>query len=60
MDTLHKCTGRGETNEYEAIVCDLDGTLLNEKHQLSDETKEVIKKVKDTGKKIFIVLEDIT
>lgn len=40
--------------KYEAIVCDLDGTLLNEKHQLSDETKEVIKKVKDTGKKIFI------
>ena len=40
--------------KYKAIVCDLDGTLLNEKHQLSDETKEVIKKVKDTGKKIFI------
>ena len=46
--------------KYEAIVCDLDGTLLNEKHQLSDETKEVIKKVKDTGKKIFIATEDIT
>lgn len=40
--------------KYEAIVCDLDGTLLNEKHKLSDETKEVIGKVKATGRKIFI------
>ena len=40
--------------KYEAIVCDLDGTLLNADHRLAEETKEVIKKVKDTGKKIFI------
>lgn len=39
---------------YKAIICDLDGTLLNEKHRLSSRTKDVIRKVKDTGKKIFI------
>ena len=40
--------------KYEAIVCDLDGTLLNAEHRLAEETKEIIKKVKDTGRKIFI------
>lgn len=40
--------------KYKAIICDLDGTLLNENHKLSTKTKEIIAKVKDTGKKIFI------
>lgn len=40
--------------KYEAIVCDLDGTLLNGEHEFSDETKKVIKAVKATGRKIFI------
>lgn len=39
---------------YKAIVSDLDGTLLNGEHKFSEKTKETIKKVKDTGKKIFI------
>lgn len=40
--------------KYKAIVCDLDGTLLNEEHKFSEETKETIKEVKKTGRKIFI------
>ena len=40
--------------KYQAIISDLDGTLLNGEHKLSDETKKVIKKVKETGRKIFI------
>lgn len=40
--------------KYEAIVCDLDGTLLNGEHKLSEETKNTIKEVKATGRKIFI------
>lgn len=40
--------------EYKAVVSDLDGTLLNELHKFSEKTKETIKKVKETGKKIFI------
>lgn len=40
--------------KYEAIVCDLDGTLLNGEHRFSEETKETIKAVKATGRKIFI------
>lgn len=40
--------------KYEVIVSDLDGTLLNAEHKFSNETKKIIKKVKDRVKKIFI------
>lgn len=40
--------------EYKAIISDLDGTLLNEKHEVSDYTKNVVKKVIDKGVKFFI------
>lgn len=40
--------------KYRAVVSDLDGTLLNGEHRLSERSKEVIKKVKDSGRKIFI------
>lgn len=40
--------------KFKAIVCDLDGTLLNENHKISERTKKVIKKLKDKGMKIFI------
>lgn len=39
---------------YKAVVSDLDGTLLNGNHEFSSKTKEIIKKVKDSGRKIFI------
>lgn len=39
---------------YKAVICDLDGTLLNSKHTISDYTKSVISKVHDKGIKIFI------
>ncbi len=39
---------------YKAIVSDLDGTLLNGEHKFSQRTKEIIKKVKESGRKIFI------
>lgn len=40
--------------KYKAIVCDLDGTLLNEHHTISKKTRETIKKVLDKGIKFII------
>ncbi|WP_294703411.1 Cof-type HAD-IIB family hydrolase [uncultured Fusobacterium sp.] len=40
--------------KYRAVVSDLDGTLLNGEHRFSEKTKEIIKKVKESGRKIFI------
>jgi Cof subfamily protein (haloacid dehalogenase superfamily) len=40
--------------KYKAIICDLDGTLLNEHHTISDETKETIRKVVNSGVKFII------
>ncbi|RKD27933.1 hypothetical protein SAMN02745883_00326 [Caminicella sporogenes DSM 14501] len=40
--------------EYKAVITDLDGTLLNSDHKVSDYTKEVIKKVIKKGVKFFI------
>lgn len=39
---------------YKAVICDLDGTLLNSKHTISEYTKSVISKVHDKGVRIFI------
>ncbi|MGL6113765.1 Cof-type HAD-IIB family hydrolase [Cetobacterium sp. SF1] len=39
---------------YKAVICDLDGTLLNSDHMISEYTKEVIGKIKDKGIKVFI------
>jgi Cof subfamily protein (haloacid dehalogenase superfamily) len=39
---------------YKAVISDLDGTLLNSKHRVSDYTKEVIKKIVDKGTKFLI------
>lgn len=39
---------------YKAIISDLDGTLLNEHHTLSEETKQVIKELVDSGIKFII------
>ncbi|MEG0069350.1 MAG: Cof-type HAD-IIB family hydrolase [Cetobacterium sp.] len=40
--------------KYKAIICDLDGTLLNENHTISEETKATIKKVVESGIKFVI------
>ncbi len=39
---------------YKAIICDLDGTLLNSNHTISEFTKETIKKVVEKGIKFYI------
>ena len=39
---------------YKAIISDLDGTLLNSEHKISDYTKRVIKSIIDSGIKFFI------
>ena len=39
---------------YKAIICDLDGTLLNSQHTISAYTCEIIKKVMDKGVTVFI------
>lgn len=40
--------------KFKAIVCDLDGTLLNQEHTISKNTIETIKKITDQGVKFFI------
>ncbi|MGL6064203.1 MAG: Cof-type HAD-IIB family hydrolase [Fusobacteriaceae bacterium] len=40
--------------KYKAIICDLDGTLLNNNHTISEFTKETIKKVVEKGIKFYI------
>ncbi|MGL5123249.1 MAG: Cof-type HAD-IIB family hydrolase [Fusobacteriaceae bacterium] len=40
--------------KYKAIICDLDGTLLNNNHMISEFTKETIKKVIKKGIKFYI------
>lgn len=39
---------------FKAVVTDLDGTLLNEKHVVSEYTKKVIKKLLEKGVKFYI------
>lgn len=40
--------------KYKAIICDLDGTLLNSHHTISEFTKETIKKITEKGIKFYI------
>ncbi|WP_294093532.1 Cof-type HAD-IIB family hydrolase [uncultured Cetobacterium sp.] len=40
--------------KYKAIICDLDGTLLNEHHTISEETQETIKEIVNSGVKFII------
>ena len=40
--------------KFKAIVCDLDGTLLNPEHTISKNTIDTIKKITDQGVKFFI------
>lgn len=39
---------------YKAVISDLDGTLLNSEHKISNYTKTVIKSIIDSGIKFFI------
>ncbi|MFW6270581.1 MAG: Cof-type HAD-IIB family hydrolase [Bacillota bacterium] len=39
---------------YKLVALDVDGTLLNEKHQISKRSKKVIKKLIDSGVKIVL------
>ncbi len=39
---------------YKAVISDLDGTLLNEHHTISEETKDVVKKLVEKGVKFMI------
>ncbi|MCT4606306.1 MAG: Cof-type HAD-IIB family hydrolase [Marinisporobacter sp.] len=40
--------------EYKAVISDLDGTLLNKEHKISDYTKETSRKIVEKGIKFFI------
>lgn len=58
-DTLLICfilcdNGFGDYMKKYLIVCDLDGTLLNEKSEISIETETYLKKLKSDGHKIVI------
>ena len=37
------------------VAIDLDGTLLNSNHEVSDENKEAIRKAKEQGVKVVLV-----
>ena len=41
-------------NKYKAVICDLDGTLLNSNHKISDYTIRVIKRIIQKGIKVVI------
>ena len=51
---LHSCFG-GKMNTYKMICLDIDGTLLNSKHKISEETKKVIQFVANE-KHILVIL----
>ncbi|MCK5782310.1 MAG: HAD family hydrolase [Flavobacteriales bacterium] len=40
--------------QYKVVVCDLDGTLLDSNHSLSDETRFEIKRISDLGVKVIL------
>ena len=40
--------------KYKAVISDLDGTLLNPEHKISNYTKTIIKSIIDSGIKFFI------
>lgn len=40
--------------KYKSVICDLDGTLLNSNHQISEYTKDIIRSVIDKGVKFYI------
>ncbi|MFK4784635.1 Cof-type HAD-IIB family hydrolase [Fusobacterium sp. MFO224] len=40
--------------KYKAVVCDLDGTLLNSNHKISDYTTRVIRRIIQKGIKVII------
>ena len=39
---------------YKLVISDLDGTLLNENHLLSEYTKKVIEKLNEKGVPFFL------
>ena len=39
--------------KYKMFVCDLDGTLLDSKHKISQDNLKAIKKLEDKGIKFF-------
>lgn len=43
------------SNEYKLVCLDLDGTLLNSKHQISKETLKTLREVERKGVKIAVV-----
>lgn len=45
---------RPPTRKFKAVALDLDGTLLSSKHTLSDETRECLVRLHDTGVHIII------
>ncbi|EHO19379.1 HAD hydrolase, family IIB [Fusobacterium necrophorum subsp. funduliforme 1_1_36S] len=40
--------------KYKAVVCDMDGTLLNGEHRVSDRSRKIIKHITERGVKVFL------
>lgn len=40
--------------QYKAVVCDMDGTLLNGEHKISARTKSIIQHILSQGVKVFL------
>lgn len=45
-------------NQYKAIFCNIDGTLVDDNKNISDKTKDIIKRLIDDG--IYFVLHLIS
>lgn len=44
----------GGKMKYKAVVCDMDGTLLNGEHRVSERSKNIIKTIIEKGVKVFL------
>lgn len=44
----------GGKMKYKAVVCDMDGTLLNGEHRVSDRSRKIIKHITEKGIKVFL------
>lgn len=40
--------------KYKAVICDMDGTLLNGEHKVSDRSRKIIKHITEKGVKVFL------
>lgn len=46
-------------NEYRLIALDMDGTLLNSRHEITPRAKRAIEKILTRGKQVVFLPEDV-